>query len=186
MVKMNILRIILVSLLEYVMANSTKILGAIKAISAGSKASFEGVVDEVQLDRYTCTVTDILTGQRYFNVKLKSIADDDLSLIAVPKVNSFVTCLKITEQSFCVVLCDALDKIYLAGEDNDGIVKVKPLTDALNATEKKINDLIQVFQNWVPVPNDGGAALKSGLSSWTAQRLQETKKTDLENNKVLH
>jgi hypothetical protein len=51
--------------------------------------------------------------------------------------------------------------------------------------EKDLNSLKQVFlQDWVPVSQDGGAALKAAAATWAGRRLTETQKSDIENEKV--
>lgn len=69
---------------------------------------------------------------------------------------------------------------------NGGLVNIEALTDRLNAYEKKFNDLIKAISNWVPTPNDGGAGLKTILTTWVGTKLQETKTEDIEDNKVTH
>lgn len=76
------------------------------------------------------------------------------------------------------------DGIVLNGGSLGGLVKVKELTDRLNAIENDINSLKSVFTGWTPAPQDGGAALKGSVSSWAGQRLTLTKQGDYENEKV--
>lgn len=76
------------------------------------------------------------------------------------------------------------DGIVLNGGSLGGLVKVEELTGRLNTIENDINSLKSVFTGWAPVSQDGGAALKSSVSSWAAQRLTPTKRGDYENEKV--
>ena len=76
------------------------------------------------------------------------------------------------------------DGIVLNGGSLGGLVKVKELTDRLNAIENDINSLKSVFTGWAPTPQDGGAALKGAVASWAGQRLTPTKRGDYENEKV--
>ena len=64
------------------------------------------------------------------------------------------------------------------------MVKVGELTERLNLIEKDINSLKQKLSGWTPTPNDGGAALKTALSSYFSESLQETQVTDIENERV--
>lgn len=66
-----------------------------------------------------------------------------------------------------------------------GLVKVIQLTQKLNALESAVNQLKQIFSAWVPVPQDGGAALKTAASSWAGQQLQTTQRADIENDKIV-
>lgn len=60
------------------------------------------------------------------------------------------------------------------------------LTKHYNDIEKKLNDLITVFNSWTPVPNDGGAALKTALATWVAQNLTLTQEADISNPNIVH
>lgn len=72
------------------------------------------------------------------------------------------------------------------GGDLGGLIKIKELTDKLNAIEKDINKLKTVFSSWVPAPQDGGAALKSSVSSWANKQLTLSKRGDYEDETVKH
>ena len=50
------------------------------------------------------------------------------------------------------------------GGDLGGLINVADLTDRLNTIEKDINNLKSVMSSWVPVSQDGGAALKSAVT----------------------
>ena len=79
---------------------------------------------------------------------------------------------------------DEMMEIRLMGGQMGGLVKVEELVKKLNAVEKDLNSLKQVFQGWVTVPQDGGAALKTAATTWATQQLTETQKSDIENEKV--
>ena len=57
-------------------------------------------------------------------------------------------------------------------------------TERLNLIEKDINSLKQKLSGWTPVPNDGGSALKTALSSYISESLKETQVRDIENERV--
>ena len=76
------------------------------------------------------------------------------------------------------------DGIVFNGGDLGGLVKVEELTKQINAIEKDINTLKNVFTGWATVPQDGGAALKTAATTWAGQTLTLTKRGDYENEKV--
>ncbi len=68
-----------------------------------------------------------------------------------------------------------------------GLVKVEALTKRLNTIENDINELKNIFAtSWIPVAQDGGAALKTAAASWYGSRLTPTQRNDYENAKVKH
>lgn len=72
------------------------------------------------------------------------------------------------------------------GGNNDGMVLLMPLLNALQTVQKDINKLKNIFNTWAPSPNDGGAALKSALTGATypTNLLTVTQQNDLENTKI--
>ena len=84
-----------------------------------------------------------------------------------------------------VEVSNSIDVILNTGS-NGGMVKVNSLVSKLNTVESDLNNLKTVLSTWVPVPNDGGAALKTAAASWAGQTLTPTQASDLENNKVKH
>ena len=76
------------------------------------------------------------------------------------------------------------DGIVFNGGDLGGLVKIEDLTKQINAIEKDINALKNVFTVWKPLPQDGGAALQTAAGTWAGQKLTLTKRGDYENEKV--
>lgn len=76
--------------------------------------------------------------------------------------------------------------VILNGGSFGGMVKAEQLTQRINAIEKDINTLKNVFSAWVITPNDGGAALKLAASTWADSPLTLTQRSDYENGKVKH
>ena len=61
----------------------------------------------------------------------------------------------------------APDGIYLWGESSSQFVALSnKVLDELNKLASDINTLKAVFSAWVPVPQDGGAALKVAAGTW--------------------
>lgn len=76
--------------------------------------------------------------------------------------------------------------VILNGGSFGGMVKAEQLTQRINAIEKDINTLKNVFSAWVTTPNDGGAALKLAAAAWAGSPLTLTQRSDYENGKVKH
>lgn len=172
-----------------------EIARAIKAITGGNggTALFTAVVKSVEGE--TCTV---LVGELEVPDVLLTPADEgaDGKLLITPKEGSQVTVADLSGgelRHLAVVHWGEVEKISLTadsielnGGDNGGLVKIEALTDKINNIEKDINKLKQAFTTWVPVPQDGGASLKSGVASWAAQQLVQTQVSDLEDDKITH
>lgn len=65
-----------------------------------------------------------------------------------------------------------------------GIPESNSVTEKLNAIEKDINNLKKALSGWTPVPQDGGAALKTQVTSWASSILTETKVEDIESETI--
>lgn len=82
------------------------------------------------------------------------------------------------------ITVEAKTLINLNGGTLGGLVKVSETVERLNVLEKDLNDLKKTLSGWTPIPNDGGAALKTALSSYAAASITVTKETDIHNEKV--
>lgn len=77
---------------------------------------------------------------------------------------------------------DANNIIMQGGEV--GIPESTSTVERLNKIEQDINSLKQAFTSWTPVPQDGGAALKTAAASWSGSKLTETKVEDIESKTI--
>jgi len=78
------------------------------------------------------------------------------------------------------------NELVINGGGNDGVPISDKVAKRLNKVENDMNSLKQVFSGWVPVSQDGGAALKAAATSWAGQQLKTTVATDILNDKVKH
>ncbi len=68
-----------------------------------------------------------------------------------------------------------------------GLIKIDDLVSRLNDYESLFTQLQTDFTAWTPVPNDGGLALKTILSTgFLTQSVPSTVKANFENIKVVH
>lgn len=172
-----------------------EIARAIKAITGGNGGTALFTAEVKSVEGETCTV---LVGELEVPDVLLTPADEgaDGKLLITPKEGSQVTVADLSGgelRHLAVVHWGEVEKISLTadsielnGGDNGGLVKIEALTDKINNIEKDINKLKQAFTTWVPVPQDGGASLKSGVASWAAQQLVQTQVSDLEDDKITH
>lgn len=106
---------------------------------------------------------------------------------SIPKVDSKVL-LGIIEGKRPVTLllmCDT-EELHLNGKNHGGLVKADTVAERLNTLEQDLNTLKLVLSTWVPVSQDGGAALKAAAGAWYGQQLTTTTSQQLQNSKVKH
>ena len=179
------------------MDRSKEIKEVIKSIAGVQGMMFVmGKVESVGDETCSVKIADRLVIN---DVRLNASADGNADNILIkPKVGSMVMMADLSGgelRSLVVISFSALDsmtvrfdgEVVINGGENEGLVKVKELTDKLNAIEKDINGLKTVFStSWIPVVYDGGASLKAAAASWAAQTLATTSQKDIENDMIKH
>lgn len=131
--------------------------------------SYEAVVISVNEVNETCVV-QAEDAPELSGVKLKSIIGNTTTkLILVPKVNSYVivSLLNNMETEAYVAQVSEVEKIitdceqvvYNNGEKG-GLLNWPDAKEQLEKTNAVLQDVVNSMKNWVPVPNDGGNALK--------------------------
>jgi hypothetical protein len=136
-------------------------------------------------------------------VVLLTVDDEDaptegITLNVILENKAGIYCIP-AEQSNCIVCevdgsgkwellkASSYTKIVMNGGANGGLVKVQDLVQRINTLESDLNKLKKVFSTtWMPVANDGGAALKTAATDWSSAILTETQRDDIENEKVKH
>ena len=152
------------------------------------------VVNSVNAKKRTCSCTAIDGHTEYElpTVKLMAVVDD--GVLFEPVIGSTVKVIfsQNIEPFVCQyseienITLDAKTLIKLNDGSFGGLLKIKETVDRLNAVEKDLNSLKTAFSSWIVIPSDGGAALKTVTAKWMADRIKETKISDLENIKVKH
>ena len=116
---------------------------------AGSTNAFETFVCEVKsVDGATCTVTRVLDGLEIADVRLNCHITENEGIVVTPKINSFVLVTNIDGRQHFVSQCSKVEKITINCDTkivindgkNDGIIKIKELTEKLNAFVDTFNN----------------------------------------------
>lgn len=144
------------------------------------------------VDGKTCTVT--IDELELADVRLRAVVNDEESgIVITPTVGSFVMITDLSngdKRDWAVVMYSEIDKIEINGGKNGGLIKIEDLVSRLNAIEDDINNLKTALSSWVPIAQDGGAALKTTLTipgtGWATKQLAKTKTSDLEDDKITH
>lgn len=151
-----------------------------------------GKVESV--DGETCSVS--VGDLKLTDVRLRSVVNGEESkLLITPKTGSFVTVIDLSgelrelevigysEIEAIDINCNGI--ITFNGGDHEGLVVAKDVTTKLNAIEREINKLKNIFSSWTPVVYDGGSALKGMVASWISP-MSETQEQELRNDKIKH
>ena len=142
-------------------------------------------VAAVDLDDMLCDCEPLDEGGNILDVKLMSA--NEKGFLIVPKVGSTVLVSFMSEETGYISMFSEVDEIQLNSDTFGGLVKVSDLVGKMNAIENDLNDIKQVFStSWTPVPNDGGAALKTAAATWAGSTFTPTTDSELENTTVKH
>lgn len=157
-------------------------------------------VKEINSTDYTCYCEPIGDYADVQQVKIK-LAADKLGFFVIPKLESFVVVSFLSDSSGYISMVTEIDNlvIYIDSGNKldvsssgfifndgslDGMVKINSLITKLNNLEDLVNQFVTNFNAWIPVPNDGGASLKTIFTSNPVTPLIPTIKVDLENTKI--
>lgn len=158
-------------------------------------------VKAVDTEARTVDVEPLDEGAPLLGVNLQANQGGTVGVLQVPRVGSSVVVGKFSGyEAGVVVLMEDVERveavvgdyslelsdegITLNGGRLGGLVKVADLTNRLNVLERDLNTLKTAFKGWVPVAQDGGAALKTATGAWYGQTLTETQRNDIENQDV--
>lgn len=183
-------------------------LGAlVSGVTTDNVAIAQG--DVISVDRDTLTIdVKLVSGHVLSGVTLDVVVGGGSGILVFPAVGSVVSLGFVegrVEIPFVIgyTRVDAVEMVIGAdGGDltnvkiEDGVVEINggalgglvvsgDVAAKLNDLERDVNALKQVFAGWVPVANDGGAALKGAVGSWSGHQLALTMAEELENDKIL-
>lgn len=140
-------------------------------------------VKSVNEEDLTCEL-EMFDETELLDVRLKAGIDSVTDgIVQIPKAGSVVLAAMIGDQigNRFVIACSEVDKVVFYGGSNDGLVKIGPLVDQLNAIESKVNSLID-YINDHSHPGNGSPP----TPGYTGGELEQTNKEQLEDTKVLH
>jgi hypothetical protein len=159
-------------------------------------------VKEINYVNFTCYCEPIADHADIQQVRL--IAQQDNGFMLTPRENSVVVVSFLSDESAYISMVSEVEKVtcYIdAGNryefDNNGFIwndgtfggmaKTGVLATRLNNIENKINAILTAIgTTWVPVPNDGGAALKALFIAPLATPVTLTTQATIEDTKIKH
>lgn len=175
------------------------------AAQGGSGVGFTvGTVTAVDKAARTVDVEPLNEEAPLLGVNLQANQGSTVGVVQIPREGSFVMVGFVQDGAAgMVLLCDDIEEAQVVVKDTEtasivvsedgivmnggglrGLVKVEAMTERLNLIEDDINKLKQALTSWKPEPQDGGAALKDGVTAWAGQQLAKTKVKDTENERV--
>jgi len=166
------------------------------------------IVGDKSFDTWICKVTGVNEAgcevERVFdklkikNVRLNVTVKDNEGLIIYPVENSYVLVTNIDNDKYYVsqfsqiekITIDVNSNIVINGGKNEGLVKIKELTNKLNALKTTLNDLISAYNSHThSVSTTGTAAAQTGTAAEIVSKVLQAEsfnKTDYENTKIKH
>ena len=143
-----------------------------------------------------------LEGAKVFNVRLNITRDSLDGFILIPAEGSkgIITWMsKVTAYASMVGTIDkyilkagetdivyAGEEITFNGGDNGGLINIATLVTKVNTLESDLNALKAAITAWIPVPTDGGTALKVITTAWAASQITPTVQAEIEDTNVSH
>ncbi len=150
----------------------------------------------------TCDCTPINGNAPLKKVRLNSDINSDLGLVVTPTKDSVIIVCEINKADSFVSMYSEIESISVKigsstlfikdgevtinGGDNEGLVKVKELTERLNKVERAFNNFLTEYKlhnHTVSIPN---ATTLVMTPPSTQMNVMETQQSQLENTKVTH
>lgn len=176
---------------------------ALKRISGEQTSEFTFLAKVTSVNETDATISvDLDSDLIIEDVRLRSTIDGDNGMYAIPEIDSMVLITKIgLDDTFFVIGCAKYSKIICKGTSisleinqeniifnsnvlNSYLTDINKLVSKINTLESQINSLKTIFTNWIPAPNDGGAALKTAATTWSAQQITATTVNDIKDPKI--
>jgi hypothetical protein len=120
-------------------------------------------------------------------LEVRLMAQNETGFLIIPKVDSVVVVTMINKYTGYVAMFSEIEKIYLNGDNYDGLVKIGDLVEKLNNLEDLVNDLVTKYNSHThPYVNVSTPAVTSPTTSLETTVLVPTQQSELENTTVVH
>jgi hypothetical protein len=130
-----------------------------------------------------CNVRALDTDAEIDDVRLQPEESD--GILMTPAVGSTVAIAPIADFEFIVVMFSELDTIKMLDGSFGGLTKTQELKTQLDKTNEVLQAVVDSLKNWVVVPSDGGAALKTFFNTTLGVKVKGDF-TNIENEKITH
>lgn len=122
------------------------------------------VVNSVDKTLNTCDVSPLDGDAEIFDVKLIA-TESQKGFIKYPVKGSNVIITFIDKDTAFLSLCTEVEEVIYHDGSNGGLININTLISELNKNNQILTAIKDGFTNFIPIPNDGGAALKSLMLS---------------------
>ncbi len=119
-----------------------------------------GVATNVDKNLNTCDVTPLDGEAEILDVKLIA-TENETGLIQYPLDGSNVIITFIDKDTAFLSMCTDVDEVVYHGGNNGGLINISTLINELNKNNQILTAIKNGFTTFIPVANDGGAALKA-------------------------
>ncbi|WP_286747844.1 hypothetical protein [Roseivirga sp. UBA1976] len=169
------------------MTKEEKFQQAMKEFGKTPSVCFPAEVQEVDKEALTCVVSPI-NGAEMFDVRLKASVNsvtDGIVQFPVEGTTVLVCLIGNDPELGFVAAVDEVDEVLMFGGENGGLTITPKLVEELNKTNARIDAIVESLTGFMPVPNDGGAALKTYANAQLAGKANGDF-SEIENEKIRH
>lgn len=131
----------------------------------------------------TCTVTPSNGDPELHEVRLQA-GESDKGFVIYPKKGSEVVVTFLNKLTGYIAICSEIEKIEFDEGKNGGLIIIDKIKTEIEKLNSNFDTIKNMFSSWVPVPNDGGAALKGASSALDG--LSKADLSNVTNDKIKH
>ena len=142
-------------------------------------------VISIDKDLNICDVEPLDGDAGLLDVKLTATEGNQTGFIVYPEIDSSVIVTFLDKDTAFISMCTEVEEVVFNGGTNGGLINIDTLILELNKNNAILTALIQGFSTFVPVVNDGGAALKTLMVS-ALSSLQTGDFSAMEDEKFKH
>lgn len=151
---------------------------AIKTLSGYGDDNYESTictVGDIDLAENTCTCTPIDGISPDFMGVILSV-NKSKGFLIIPTDGSLVSVTQISEATSFISMVSDVDQVYLAGDENGGLINIVDLTTKLNALVTQLQAQLALI----------ATGIIAGGGTYTPGTLTSFNKTNYENTKIKH
>jgi hypothetical protein len=155
---------------------------ALRSLVTGNEEIYSIIGKVTSVDGSFCDVSPIDGSADLLGVRLQVTTVNGFLLI--PKVNTNVIVSFLSKDEAFVSMVSEVDEIRLNG-NSWSLLKTEVFLEQMDKLKQSVDALMDGFTNWTPVAQDGGAALKTAMTTSLAGK-ETGDFTNVKNETVKH